>query len=175
MANVRKTIELDVVMNNNEKSDQFGKYYGRVHAVEALNLRGLVDHIMSHGTPYTRDMVTGIVIRLRDCMVEFLSEGTPIKIDGLGTFKLTLENSKNGAETADDWNVQENAEALHIRFIPEGEKLDRLTSKAFLGQCELEKKYLVTYTNVTKDGKTYRKPQYTPFTQGTEVPTPPTP
>ena len=66
MANVRKTIELDVVMNNNEKSDQYGKYYGRVHAVEALNLRGLVDHIMSHGTPYTRDMVTGIVIRLRD-------------------------------------------------------------------------------------------------------------
>jgi nucleoid DNA-binding protein len=168
MANVKKTIELDVVKNNNEKSDQFGKYYGRIHAVEALNLRGLVEHIMTHGTPYTRDVVTGVVIRLRDCIVELISEGQPVKLDGLGTFKPTLQNKKNGAATADEWNVQEHAEAIHIRFIPEGEKLDRLTSKAFLSQCELEKKYEVSYTTEEKGGKTYRKAHFTPF-EKTEV------
>ena len=169
MANAKKTIALDIVKNTDAKSAQYGHYYARIHSQEPLSLRGLIDHIMSHGSPFTRDMVTGVVIRLRDCIVENLSEGQPIKIDGLGTLKTTVSNTKGGSTSLDAWNVQEHVKGLHIRFIPEGEKLDRLTSKAFRDLCQLEKKYEVTYQTYEKGGKTYKKPQFVPIGEGTEV------
>jgi len=169
MATAKKSIPLDIVKNTDAKSAQYGKFYARIHSQEPLSLRGLIEHIMTHGSQYTRDVVTGIVIRLRDCMVELLSEGTPIKLDGIGTFRPTLANEKGGATSLEAWNVEEHAKGLHIRFIPEGEKFDRLTSKAFLSQCQLEKKYEVTYQTYQKDGKTYKKPTFTPIGKGTEV------
>ena len=172
MANVKKTVKIDLVANGNRKSDYFGKVYGRIHFEEPLNLRGLVEHILTHGTPYTRDIVQGVTIRLRDCIVELLSEGTGVKIDGLGTFRPTLQNTKGGADSAQDWNVQEHTEGVHIRFIPEGQKLDRITSRAMLDKCVLEKAYEVTYKEVTVGGKPKKVPVYTPVVTPDEQPEP---
>ena len=173
MANVKRTIKIDCVTNSNRKSDYYGKVYGRIHFEEPLNLRGLVEHIMGHGTPYTRDIVQGVTIRLRDCIVELLSEGQGVKIDGLGTFRPTLLNVKGGADSVSEWNVQENVEGVRVRFIPEGEKLDRITHKAMLDKCVLEKTYEVTYKEITSGGKPKKVPVYTPIvTEDEEQPEP---
>ena len=158
MANVKRTIKIDLVANSNRKSDYYGKVYGRIHFEEPLN---------------TRDIVQGVTIRLRDCIVELLSEGVGVKIDGLGTFRPTLQNTKGGADSAQEWDVQEHTEGVHIRFIPEGDKLDRITSKAMLDKCVLEKAYEVTYKEVTVGGKPKKVPVYTPIvTEDEEEPEP---
>ena len=52
-------IELKVNLrkNNNEKSDQFGKYYAELERKRTLSLKGLAKHIADHGSIFTRDVI----------------------------------------------------------------------------------------------------------------------
>ena len=163
MAVVKRVVELDIVANPNKKSDYFGKYYARIHYIEPLNLRGLCEHILSHGSPFTRDVVEGVVTRLRNCIVELLSEGQGVKLDGLGTLRPTLENATGGADSIKDFNVTEHVTGVHVRFIPEGEELDRLTSREMMKNCVLRKTYEVTYSTIMHGGKEMKVPSYTPI------------
>ena len=152
MAVPKRVVELDLVPNNNEKSDTYGKYFARIHYIEPLNLRGVCDLIALSGV---------------------LSEGQGVKLDGLGTLRPTLENTKGGAESPDAFNVNENVAGVHIRFIPEGEELDRITSREMKNNCVLRKTYKVSYTTIKSGGKEVQIPVYTPVKK--EDPEEPTP
>ena len=163
MAVPKRIVELDLVPNTNEKSDQFGKYYARIHYIEPLNLRGLCDLISINGSPFTQDIVEGVVRRLRTSVVRVLSEGQGVKLDGIGTLRPTLENAKGGADDPESFNVTENVAGVHIRFIPEGDELDRITSREMMEKCVLRKTYKVSFTTITSGGKEVQIPVYTPI------------
>ena len=158
-------IELKVNLrkNNNEKSDQFGKYYAELERKRTLSLKGLAKHISDHGTPFTRDIVEGVVTRLRNAIVFFLSSGRGIKLDSLGTLVPTIENKTGGADSAREFNVTENVVGVHIRFIPEGEELDRITSRQMKEKCTLRKTYEVSFKTITHGGKSMQIPVFTPI------------
>ena len=59
-----------------------------------------------------------------------------VKIEGLGTFYCTLENQKGGAEKKEDFNVSKHLRALHIRFLPEQEAEQNISSREFLKKAE---------------------------------------
>ena len=105
----------------------------------------------------------GVVTRLRNCIVELLSEGQGVKLDGLGTLRPTLENATGGADSIKDFNVTEHVTGVHVRFIPEGEELDRLTSREMMKNCVLRKTYEVTYSTIVHGGKEMKIPSYTPI------------
>lgn len=168
MATVKRVVELELVPNSNQKSDFYGQYYARIHYTEPLNLRGLCEHIASHGSPFTRDVVEGVVTRLRNCIVEILAEGQGIKLDGLGTLRPTLENTKGGADSAEEFNVNENVTGVHVRFIPEGEELDRLTSREMKDKCTLRKSYVVSFKTITHGGKPMKVPVLSPIVKEDE-------
>jgi predicted histone-like DNA-binding protein len=159
------SIELKVNLrkNNNEKSDQFGKYYAELERKRTLSLKGLAKHISDHGTPFTRDIVEGVVTRLRNAIVFFLSSGRGIKLDSLGTLVPTIENKTGGADSAREFNVTENVVGVHIRFIPEGEELDRITSRQMKEKCTLRKTYEVSFKTITHGGKSMQIPVFTPI------------
>lgn len=159
------SIELKVNLrkNNNEKSDQFGKYYAELERKRTLSLKGLAKHIADHGTPFTRDIVEGVVTRLRNAIVFFLSSGRGIKLDSLGTLVPTIENKTGGADSAREFNVTENVVGVHIRFIPEGEELDRITSRQMKEKCTLRKTYEVSFKTITHGGKSMQIPVFTPI------------
>ena len=48
MATNKIEMAVDLVKNTNQKSDYFGKYYGRAVRVSTLNTRGLSEHISQH-------------------------------------------------------------------------------------------------------------------------------
>ena len=170
MATVKRVVDVDLVPNTNEKSDQFGKYYGRIHYEEPINLRGLCEHIVGHGSLFTRDVVDGVAIRMRDCIIELVSTGVGVKIDGLGTFRPTLENAKGGVSNPEDFNCAKDIVGVHVRFIPENASLDRITSRAFAENCILRKSYVVSFKTITHKGKQVQIPVYTPIIS--EDPTP---
>ncbi|MEE3391954.1 MAG: hypothetical protein VZR28_12435, partial [Candidatus Cryptobacteroides sp.] len=58
------------------------------------------------------------------------------KIEGLGTFYCTLENTKGGAQKKEDFNVNKHLKALHIRFLPEQEAEQNISSREFLKKAE---------------------------------------
>ena len=122
--------------NKNNKSRIFGKWFAHSKAVEIMNTRKLAQHISEHGSIYTPDVVFGVLEKFRSCLVEMLLESKRVKIDGLGTFFTTIENEPGGADKVEDFNVQKNLKALHIRFMPEQEQELNISSREFIKKAE---------------------------------------
>ena len=122
--------------NKNEKSKIFGKWFAHSKSVETMNTRKLAQHISDHGSVYTTDVVFGVLEKFRSCLVEMLLESKRVKIDGLGTFFTTIENTEGGVQKKDDFSVNKNLKALHIRFMPEGEQEMNISSREFLKKAE---------------------------------------
>ena len=122
--------------NKNELSKIYGKWFAHAKSVETMNTRKLSQHISEHGSIYTPDVVFGVLEKFRSCLVEMLLESKSVKIDGLGTFYTTIENEPGGADKEEDFNVQKNLKALHIRFKPEGEQEMNISSREFFKKAE---------------------------------------
>ena len=126
----------EVYQNKNEHTAAYGKFYARVKNLESLNTRKLANHISEHGSIYTPDVVYGVLEKFRSCLLEMLLNSKKVKIEGLGTFYTTLECKKGGALTKDKFNINSNIDGLHIRFLPEQEQEQNISSHQFLKQAE---------------------------------------
>ena len=126
----------EVKQNQNEHNAAFGKWYAQIKSLETLNTRRLAQHIAEHGSIYTPDVVYGVLEKFRSCLIEMLLESKKVKIEGLGTFYCTVENTKGGAAKKKDFNVNKHLKALHIRFLPEQEQEQNISSREFLKKAE---------------------------------------
>ena len=126
----------EVKKNTNMKSTAYGKWFAQVKTLETLNTRRLAQHISEHGSIYTPDVVYGVLEKFRSCLIEMLLESKKVKIEGLGTFYCTVENQKGGALKKEDFNVSKHLKALHIRFLPEQEQEQNISSREFLKKAE---------------------------------------
>ena len=126
----------EVYQNQNEHNAAFGKWYARVKNLESLNTRKLSNHIAEHGSIYTPDVVYGVMEKFRSCLIEMLLNSKKVKIEGLGTFYTTLECVKGGAISKDKFNILKDVKGLHIRFLPEQEQEQNISSREFLKQAE---------------------------------------
>ena len=173
------SIELRVNLraNTNEKSDQFGRLYAELQRNRTLSLRGLAKHISDHGSIYTIDIVYGVLAKLCQCIPELLAQGQPVKLDGLGTFYPTAKNEHGGLESveaAKNLTPEQAVEGVRVRFLPDGTKLDDMTSKAFKDRCSLVWGNLIEITGY-KDAQKKTGPIYklTPISNPTvETPEP---
>ena len=126
----------EVYQNQNEHNAAYGKWYGRVKYLESLNTRKLSNHIAEHGSIYTPDIVYGVMEKFRSCLLEMLLNSKKVKIEGLGTFYTTLECKKGGAVSKEKFNILKDIQGLHIRFLPEQEQEQNISSRQFLKQAE---------------------------------------
>ncbi len=120
--------------NQNAQSEAYGKYYPKPYKPDTLSLRGLIERVAMDQSVYSRDIVEGVIQRLTKVMVELLQGGQPVKWDGLGTFTPTIESVKGGATEAQlkaGVDVRDVINGVHIRFIPENEKGEEITSRKF--------------------------------------------
>ena len=120
--------------NQNDQSSAYGKYYPKPYKPDTLSLRGLIERVAMDQSVYSRDIVEGVIQRLTKVMVELLQGGQPVKWDGLGTFTPTIESVKGGATEAQlkaGVDVRDVINGVHIRFIPENEKGEEITSRKF--------------------------------------------
>ena len=135
----------EVYQNQNEHNAAFGKWYGRVKYLESMNTRKLSNHIAEHGSIYTPDVVYGVMEKFRSCLLEMLLNSKKVKIEGLGTFYTTLECKKGGAVSKDKFSIMKDVKGLHIRFLPEQEQEQNISSREFLKQAEF-----INVDNLTK-------------------------
>ena len=118
------------------ESVMFGKWYARLKSIETLSTERLAKHISEHGSVFTADVVEGVMKKVKTCLVEMLLESKKVKIAGLGTFYLTAECQKGGADKEADFNVNQHLKALHIRFLPDQTAEDNLSSREFIKKAE---------------------------------------
>ena len=123
------------------KAANYGKYFAEVGNAQTLSQRGFIDHLVSHGLSYPRNIIEGVLGQIVKCLPELVGSGTGVKLDGIGTFYPTIENVKGGvaytALKAGGVDPTEFIKGVHVRFQPEGEKFDRITSRAFKEKCQL--------------------------------------
>ena len=122
--------------NKEQGSKIYGKWFAHGKTIETLNTRKMANHISEHGSIYTPDVVYGVLEKFRSCLVEMLLNSKKVKIDGLGTFYTTIENARGGCDKKEEFNVNKYLKALHIRFLPEQEQEQNLSSREFIKQAE---------------------------------------
>ena len=118
------------------ESVMYGKWYARLKSIETLSIETLAKHISEHGSVFTADVVEGVMKKFKTCLLEMLLESKKVKVTGLGTFYLTCECQKGGADKEEDFNVNKHLKALHIRFLPDQTQEDNLSSREFIKKAE---------------------------------------
>ena len=131
MARSNIPMVINLRQNKNAESAAYGKYFAEVDAKEPLNLKGFAKHMTSHGKIADYQMCVLVLGQVVDCMSELLSQGQPVKLDGLGIFYPSILNKKGGAATAEEFNGAQHIKGVRFRFTPDSTDLDDLTTKAF--------------------------------------------
>ena len=121
-------------------------YYAKAVSLETLSQRDMAKHISSHGSPYTVDVVMGVLEAYRNCLVEQLLESKKVKIEGLGTFYVTIANKEGGEKDLTKFNISTIAQGLRLRFLPDASQEENLSSKEFLKKAKF-----VDVATLTKD------------------------
>lgn len=112
-------------MNENDPE----RAYATLQYNGTVKLEQLAAHIASHGSPYTRDMVIGVVTAVIDCIKEHVVEGYKVELADLGTFKVTIKNK--GAESIDKFNAETNITDAYVEYEPGGYFVDLKDSIGF--------------------------------------------
>ncbi len=99
----------------NSKSTANGKWYGRFIYTETLSTEEFAKHISSHGSPFDRATILGVLMSACDCLVELVKDSKRVRLGDLGTFYLTPKSM--GSETAEDFTA-DNVLKVRLRFRP---------------------------------------------------------
>jgi len=138
-------------------SDMFGRYYPEAESKETLSTKGFAKHVADHGgTLVSYELMQLVLASIVKCLKEYMSQGQPVKLDGLGTFRPTVTSINGGAASIEEAlrkGVNNMVEGVNFVFIPENSKDEELTSKKFKDQCSLQFAYLVETIKKVIGGK----------------------
>lgn len=109
----------------NKKNKSYNKYFQRVLITETLSTNEFAKHIASHGSPYTRDVIHGVLMAACDCLVELTLDSKAVRLSDLGIFKMATH--AEGADDAKDANG-EKIQRVELQFLPNQSKDYNLTS-----------------------------------------------
>ena len=138
-------------------SDMFGRYYPEAESKETLSTKGFAKHVADHGgTLVSYELMQLVLASIVKCLKEYMSQGQPVKLDGLGTFRPTVTSITGGAASIEEAlrkGVNNMVEGVNFVFIPENSKDEEITSKKFKDQCTLQFSYLVETIKKVIGGK----------------------
>ena len=154
MARERITFPVNLRQNNNDDSTVFGKWFPVPSSSEPMSLKGFAKHLAEHGKLASYDMLVLVLQNVVGCMKELILQGQSVKLDGLGTFRPTIEGQ--GSATIDEAVSQGTnviIKGIHLRFSPENAKGEKLTSRALKDACAFEFKDVLIRKEKTVEGK----------------------
>ena len=152
LVNLRKNTVAD--------SDMYGRYYPEAESKATLTTKGFARHVSEHGGMVTYEFMQLVLATIVKCLKEMMSQGQPVKLDGLGTFRPTVTSVKGGAASIEEaltMGVNNMVTGVNFVFIPENAQGEEITSKKFKEQCSLQFAYLVEtfYKTIGDKKKSY--------------------
>lgn len=158
MADKKPTLFINVYRHTNTLGEgQETKWYGRMNRQKTLNTRGLALHISKHGSPFTEDIIEGVLRKLASCIPELVATGQGVKIDGLGTFYGTVKST--GSEKLEDFSGS-NIETVNMRFTADRDRSEDV--RDMRSMVNVETKYVLEKEKVTVAGKEKTIKHYIP-------------
>ena len=114
-----------------------GKFVAVPHCTQTLSTKGLVKHIFEHNGSFGKAVYAAVVQEIVDCLIEIISTGVAVKLDGLGTFRPTFECEPAASE--EDFDITTNLKGVHLRLYPEGVKEEEITSRKIMSKMSFQK------------------------------------
>ena len=114
--------------NPSETSNEM-KVYANAQSTEVIDIQKLAKHIHMHGSPYTRDIIVGVLTKAVDCIREQLLEGKKVNLGDMGSFYCTL--SSEGVAKAEDFNPAIHIKSVNVRWDRGSEFADLLSEADF--------------------------------------------
>lgn len=105
---------LSAHLSNPQEPDGSKKICANAQAREVISLGKFAKHISEHGSPYTRDVVMGVITAMVDCLREQLLLGNKVQLGELGSFYVRL--SSKGVDKAEDFNASNNITSVTVRW-----------------------------------------------------------
>lgn len=130
-----------------------GLYYARIAYSDPVDLKKLAESMQANCTVKYSDIVA-VLTELGETMKNELLNSKPVKITGLGTFRLTLKSK--GVNDIKLFNVQNCISGARVRFFPESYK-DQVLGKnvkpmlSGIKFAELQDYKSVKHADVTKE------------------------
>ncbi|SDH44316.1 DNA-binding protein, histone-like, putative [Prevotella communis] len=125
--NIRKYI------NQNKKNAGYQKTYARLVSVDTLDTNDLCRHIQKHGSIFTSDVVKGVIEKFVNCFNELLLEGHKIKLNGLGTFYLSI--ATKGEADPKEFTAS-NIKAVRLKFLGDKSKESEYATQILTSQAQ---------------------------------------
>ena len=105
------------------------KVYAYAQARETLNIMQLAKHIQQHGSPYTRDIIVGVLTKTVDCIREELLNGNKVQLGEMGAFYVTI--SSKGVDNALEFDQNSHIKSVNVRWERGREFKDLLSDATF--------------------------------------------
>ena len=81
---------------------------------ELMELKEFARHIQAHGSPFTRDVITGVLTAAVDCLREQLVAGKKVNFGDMGSFHLTLRS--DGVDKAEDFDPSVHVKNIYVHW-----------------------------------------------------------
>ena len=102
-----------------EFSEKFGVYYPKAVTVgKPVETKDVAERLARISTVSKSD-VLAVLGDLAGVLADYMAQGKSVRLDGLGTFRLTLETE--GVESEADFDVQRQIKAVRVAFTPQRE------------------------------------------------------
>ena len=115
------------------------KVYPKMETYTQKTLDDLAKYIQEMGSPYNPSIIKSVVDILADAAVAWLSNGHTVKIDGLGTFSISLGfDDKKGNELKDNSDKMgyRHVKVKSLNFRPDEEIMRKLRVETELSRAE---------------------------------------
>lgn len=102
--------------NKNEKSTAKGLWYAKAISTGTVTTDDLANIMQSNSTVKASD-IKAVLAELVEIMGQKLRDSHRVKIDGLGSFKITLHSG--ASDTAKSFSANKNIKKARVLFTPE--------------------------------------------------------
>ena len=128
-------VQYRLYQNNNSRSDQYQKWYGRAVMIGTVDTDALAKEIEASCTVKRAD-VLAVISELVVVMKRALQDSKRVRLDGFGSFKLGLCTSPS--DTAKGFTAAKNVKDIHVLFQPEV-RIDKSgrRSRSFIDGCKV--------------------------------------
>lgn len=100
-------------------SEKFGVYYPQAVVVgKPVDTKEVAKRLAKISTVSLAD-VLAVLAEMPGVLADFMASGKSVRLDGLGTFRLTLETE--GVADKADFDFQKQVKAVRVSFIPQRE------------------------------------------------------
>ena len=143
---------LSARLSNPSEKDSKKLVYPTAQYDELVDLSELAQHIHDHGSPFTRDIIVGVLTAAVDCIREQLKAGNKVNFGDLGSFHIKLHS--DGVERAEDFNPEFDVKSIEASWTPskffqnlksaEGLKWEFMPTHKQMAEIRKESKELAT-------------------------------